>query len=135
MTRRGKRQAALALAFAAVAAPALGPAGGRAAEALAKLGHGRWVVRSASQAAVDHSVCLGDPAQLFQLEHGIKGCSQQLLAQDERKATAEYVCPGRGFGHTSIRFETTTTATIETQGMIDGRPFAYRATARKLSDC
>jgi hypothetical protein len=132
----GKDRAALALALAAaLAAPALGFAGSRAAQALAKLEHGRWRIHSLSQAAVDRSLCLGDAALLFQIEHGAGGCSQQLLAQKERAATVEYVCPGRGFGHTSIRIETPTTAIIETQGMIDGRPFAYRATAKKLSDC
>jgi hypothetical protein len=135
MWRWGKVQAALALAFAVAAAPALALAGGRAADALAKLEHGRWQVRSASQAAVQHSVCLGDPALLFQVEHGPRGCSQQLLKTDERNATVEYVCPGRGFGHTTVRMETSTTATIDTQGFVDGHPFSYRATARKLSNC
>jgi hypothetical protein len=131
----GTRKGWAALALALAAGPALALAANRAAEALAKLEHGRWLVRSASQASVDRAVCLGDPALLFQVEHGDKGCSQQLVKADERGATVEYVCPGRGFGHTSIRVETPTTATIETQGFVDGRPFAYRAVARKLSDC
>jgi hypothetical protein len=131
----GPRGAALAFAAAALAAPALAIAGSRAADALAKLEQGRWLVRSTSQAVLERSFCLGDPALLFQLEHGAKGCSQRLVHTDERGATVEYVCPGRGFGHTSVRIETSKAATIETQGFVDGRPFAYRATARKLSGC
>jgi hypothetical protein len=125
----------LALGLAVAAGPALALAGGGVADALAKLEHGRWQVRSASQAAVQHSLCLGDPTLLFQLEHGLRGCSQQIVGADERRATVEYVCPGRGFGHTTVRVETSTTATIDTQGFVDGHPFSYRATARKLSDC
>jgi hypothetical protein len=130
---RGLRWSALALAFAA--GPALAFAGSRAAEALAKLEQGRWLVRSASQAEIQRSVCLGDPALLFQIEHGEKGCSQQLVHSDERGGTVEYVCPGRGFGRTSVRIETGKVAMIDTQGFVDGRPFAYRAIARKLSGC
>ncbi|MBV9931779.1 MAG: hypothetical protein JO013_12655 [Alphaproteobacteria bacterium] len=133
MWRWGTRPGALALVVAAV--PVLALAGGRAADALAKLEHGRWLVRSASQASLERAVCLGDPALLFQIEHGAAGCRQQLVEADARGATVEYVCSGRGFGHTSIRIETSKAATIETQGFVDGRPFSYRATARKLSEC
>jgi hypothetical protein len=131
----GKRKGSAALALAMVAVPVLALAADRAADALAKLEHGRWMVRSASQAALQRAVCLGDPALLFQIEHGATGCTQRLVQADSRGGTVEYVCAGRGFGHTSIRVETPTTATIETQGFVDGRPFSYRATARKLSVC
>jgi hypothetical protein len=134
MFGRGKKWGALALA-AAAATPVLAYAGGSAADALAKLEHGRWLVRSASQASLERSLCIGDPALLFQIEHGAAGCRQQVLKSDAAGATVEYVCPGRGFGHTSVRVETSKAATIETQGFVDGRPFSYRATARKLSDC
>ena len=124
-----------ALAAAALAAPALALAAGRAADALAKLERGRWLIRSANQAALERQICVRDQAVLFQVEHGPNGCRQELVEEKENRATVEYVCPGRGFGHTSVRIESSKTATIETQGFIDGRPFAYRATARKLSDC
>jgi hypothetical protein len=132
---RGKGKAWAAFALAVVAVPVLALAAHPAADALAKLERGRWLVRSASQASLERAVCLGDPALLFQIEHGATGCTQQLVQGDGRGGTVEYVCPGRGFGRTSIRIETPTTAMIETQGFVDGRPFAYRATARKLSDC
>ena len=134
MWRWGKGTAALALA-AAAAAPALALAGSRAADALLKLEQGHWVIRSASQASLERSLCLGDRKLLFQIEHGAAGCRQELVQADERGATVEYVCPARGFSRTSVRVETSRAATIETQGFVDGRPFSYRATARKLSDC
>jgi len=134
MWRWGKGTGALALALAACV-PALALAGSRVAEALGGLEHGRWLVRSASQAALQRTVCLGDPKLLFQLEHGAAECRQEIVQADPTSATVEYVCPGRGFGHTSVRVETSKAATIETQGFIDGRPFSYRATARRLSDC
>jgi hypothetical protein len=135
MSGRGKKWGALALA-AAAAAPALAYAGGSAAaDALAKLEHGRWIVRSATQSSLQRAICLRDTTLLFQIEHGANGCRQQLVRTDSRGATVDYVCPGRGFGHTSVRVETSKAATIETQGFVDGRPFSYRATARKLSEC
>jgi hypothetical protein len=136
MRRWGTASRLSALVLALAAGPLLAFAGSRAGETLAGLEQGRWQVRGASQAAGDRAICLGDPALLFQIEHGAKGCTQQLVRTDVRGGgTVEYVCPGRGFGRTKVRVETPRAATIETQGMIEGRPFAYRATARKLSDC
>lgn len=133
MAGGGKKWSALALA---AAAPALAYAGGgAAADALAQLERGRWVIRSATQSSLQRAICLRDTALLFQIEHGPDGCTRQLVRTEPRGGTVDYVCPGRGFGHTSIRVETSKAATIETQGFIDGRPFSYRATARKLSEC
>lgn len=121
------------LAMAAMPALALAPDG--VSDALAKLEQGRWQIRSASQAAPTHSICLGDRALLLQIEHGSASCSRDVVQATATGVTADYTCPGRGFGHTTIRVETSRAATIETQGLINGRPFAYRANARKLSDC
>ena len=110
------------------------PLGARPA-LLGRLEPGQWVVKPYEQGAPQRSLCVRDPAALLQLEHG-GGCSQEVLAGESDRAIVEYGCGGnRGFGHTSIRLQTPRSATIDTQGMIDGRPFAYRAVARRSGGC
>jgi len=119
----------------AFAAPALALAYSGPGEALAKLERGRWLVRSAARGGVEHSICLGDPALLLQVEHGGAGCAHEWVRSEASGGAVQYTCPGHGFGRTDLRIETPRVATIDTQGLVDGRPFAYRATARKVSTC
>jgi hypothetical protein len=102
-------------------------------EAFSRLERGRWQLRDAEGGT--RSICLGSPTALIQLEHGAATCEQEILANDRGGATVQYSCPGRGFGHTSIRVETPRLARIDTQGLVDGRPFSYRAEARKVGSC
>ncbi len=101
--------------------------------AFSKLERGRWQLRDAEGAA--RSVCIGDPTALVQLEHEGVSCGQEVLASEAAGATVQYSCPGRGYGHTSIRVETPRLARIDTQGLVDGRPFSYRVEARKVGSC
>ncbi|HEX8572330.1 MAG TPA: hypothetical protein VF759_06230 [Allosphingosinicella sp.] len=103
-------------------------------EALAKLERGRWQVGPPAGGEA-RSICLGDPADFVQLEHRGIRCGQEILASEADEATVQYSCPGRGFGHTSIRVETPRLARIDTQGLVDGRPFAYRVEARRVGSC
>ena len=103
-------------------------------EALSKLESGRWQL-SRSDGTDARSLCLADPAALVQLEHEGVSCGQEVLASEAGAATVEYSCPGRGFGRTDIRVETPRLARIDTQGLVDGRPFAYRVEARKVGGC
>lgn len=102
-------------------------------EALAKLEPGRWQLSEADGAR--RSICVADPAALVQLEHEGATCEQEVLANEAGATTVEYSCPGRGFGRTSIRVETPRLARIDTQGLADGSPFAYRVEARKVGAC
>ena len=131
---RGRlRWGALGLAgFLAVAAPVFAFALPDL-EALAQLERGRWQLRDS--AGQPRLLCLGDPTVLIQLEHGGISCEQEIVTSDKSGATVQYTCPGRGFGHTSIRIETPRLARIDTQGLADGRPFSYRAEARKIGTC
>ncbi|HYJ84204.1 MAG TPA: hypothetical protein VEW26_15330 [Allosphingosinicella sp.] len=118
--------------LAAVAAPVLALAVPEL-EGLARLERGRWQLRDS--AGQSRSICLGDPAVLFQLEHDGLSCDREVISSDKNGATAQYTCPGRGFGHTTIRVETPRLARIDTQGLADGRPFSYRSEARKVGTC
>lgn len=129
---RGRlRWGALGLAgLLAVAAPVFAfPA----LEALSKLERGRWLLRD--DAGEPRSICLANPRALVQLEHAGVSCAQEVIANEAGGATVQYSCPGRGFGHTSIRVETPRLARIDTQGLVDGRPFSYRTEARRVGNC
>ena len=102
-------------------------------ESFARLEQGRWELRDA--AGPPRSICLRDPTAFVQLEHSGVSCEQEVVAGDKSGATVQYSCPGRGYGHTSIRIETPRLARIDTQGLIDGRPFSYRVEARKVGSC
>lgn len=133
-SRSKSRWGALALAGAALlASPGLGLVTGSLA-ALSQLERGRWQIVDA-EGGERHAVCIGDPMQLVRLEHRRLACSQELISADSTGGTVQYSCPGRGFGHTSIRVETPRLARIDTQGLLDGRPFAYRAAARRVGAC
>jgi hypothetical protein len=121
--------------FTALAAAAL-PAALVAAndDPLALLETGKWSVKS-NDGSSARELCLGDPVQLVRLEHAGMACRDESVAGEPRGATIQYSCPGHGYGHTTLRIETPRVATIETQGLVDGRPFAYRGTARKLGPC
>jgi hypothetical protein len=102
-------------------------------EAFSKLERGRW--RLSDSAGAPRAICLGDPTALIQLEHKGVSCEQEVVASDKAGVTVQYSCPGRGFGHTSVRVETPRLARIDTQGLVDGRPFSYRAEARRVGAC
>jgi hypothetical protein len=123
------------MAAATLAVPVLAFAYAGPGEALSKLERGRWLVHSAARGGIERSVCLGEPALLLQVEHGAAGCAHEWVRSEAAGGAVQYTCPGRGFGRTELRIETSKVATIDTQGLVDGRPFAYRATARKVSEC
>jgi hypothetical protein len=131
---RGRlRWGALGLAgLAAVAAPVLAlavPGLG----VLDQLERGRYELRQAG--GETRSICLGDPNLLVQLEHEGLSCEREIMSGAKGSATVQYTCPGRGYGHTSIRIETPRLARIDTQGLADGKPFSYRVEARKTGPC
>jgi hypothetical protein len=103
-------------------------------EALSHLERGRWQIQDMA-GGPPSSVCVRDSAAFVQLEHRGVDCGQEVLASEASAATIQYTCPGRGFGHTSIRVETPRLARIDTQGLVDGRPFSYRVEAKKTGSC
>jgi hypothetical protein len=117
-----------------VAAPfALAAAATPSTDPLAGLESGKWIVKTAD--VPERALCLGDPAQLVRLEHPAGDCRLETLASGGSTRIVQYSCPGHGYGHTTLRIETPRVATIDTQGLSDGRPFSYRAIARKVGPC
>ncbi len=123
-------------AVAALAAPASSQRGG-AVSALGKLQPGLWQLRVLGTAtpARPAPVCIGDPTVLAQIQHRNTPCSRLVVAQNDEGATVHYTCPAGGYGQTSLRVETPRLVQIDTQGIADNVPFAYRAEARLVGQC
>ncbi|MDT9599849.1 hypothetical protein [Sphingosinicella rhizophila] len=104
--------------------------------ALSRLEKGRWQLSDPADAKAQFdSVCLGDPMRLIKLEHSDVNCSEEVVASGPNSASIHYICPGRGFGRTNIRVETSRLVKIDTQGRANNRPFAYRVEGRRVGSC
>ena len=132
-----RRRARFALG-AAIAVSAAAAAAGAASKvsALARLEPGLWQLRDLdAPKAAQQSVCIADPILLMQLRHRSAPCTRLVVAEGERDAIVHYTCPASGYGQTALRVETPRLAQIDTQGIIDNRPFALRAEARRVGPC
>lgn len=104
--------------------------------ALAALSPGQWQLRDVDNAARPlPNLCLGDVGQLIQLEHRGQPCARIVIDATQDRATIHYTCPGAGFGRTTLRVDTPRLVRIDTQGLADNAPFAYRAEARRVGAC
>jgi hypothetical protein len=102
----------------------------------ARLEPGLWELREfGNPAAPRRSLCLADPQVLMQIEHRGMPCTSVVLADRRESATVHYTCPASGYGRTSVRWMSPRLITVDTQGIRDNRPFAYRADARRLRNC
>jgi hypothetical protein len=111
-------------------------AGRGAPKALAQLQPGLWEIRDLdNKDAQVRSICLADPVALVQLGHSGAECSRLLVEDNANASTVSYTCSKGGFGRTSVRVETPRLARIDTQGIADQAPFAFRAQARRLGAC
>ena len=130
-----KGRAAVLGALVAIAVPAMAQGGQRLA-AISKLEPGLWQLRDLDRSsATPQSICVADPAMLMQVQHRNSPCSRLVVANRADGATVHYTCPANGFGQTSVRVETSHLARIDTQGIRDNEPFAYRAEARRVGAC
>jgi hypothetical protein len=105
-----------------------------ATDMLAKLQRGQWTV-TMRDGGSPRAICLGDAAQLVQLQHGRSACSRFVVEDAADKVTVQYTCRGNGYGRTSIRKETNSLVQIESQGIANGLPFQFRAEARRTGAC
>ena len=112
-----------------------GSAASASPAALSPLRPGLWTLRQAGAGQMPQRLCVSDPAQFIQVRHQGNVCSRLVLADQGHDATIHYSCPGAGWGRTELRVESATSLRIDTQGIADNAPFAYRAEARRDGDC
>ncbi len=130
-------QAGLAALLALLALTAFAaPQGGGQLAALARLQPGQWQLRDLEAPATPpRAICVTDPAVLIQLEHRGTPCSRLVITNAAGLATVHYTCAAGGFGRTAIRVETPRLAVVDTQGIAENAPFAYRFEARRVGAC
>jgi len=102
---------------------------------LDRLDHGNWELRMRGVGNGVESICLDNGRKLIQLRHPAEKCSSVIVDDTMTEVTVQYTCPGRGYGRTSIRRETSKLAQIDSQGIANGLPFAFSAEARWVGVC
>ena len=121
-----------------LAVPALGIAAPSLAQAslamLDSLDSGAWEVRFRDGSAA-RKLCLRNGRELIQLRHAQSGCNRFVVEDGQAEVTVQYTCPGNGYGRTNIRKESSALVQIDSQGIVDGRPFQFSAEARRTGTC
>jgi hypothetical protein len=131
-SRMIRRLAPLGLAVALVAIPLAG----YSAELgmLDSLAKGAWNLHL-RDGGEDQRICLRDGREFIQLRHKQAGCSRFVVEDTANEVVVQYTCRGNGYGRTSIRREGSDVVQIESQGIIDGAPFAMSGEARRNGSC
>lgn len=114
----------------ATGASAEAPAPG---SALGRVSPGQWEVLE--PAATPVLLCVRDPQDLARLRHIGAQCRNFVVENTLRRATVHYECPGKGYGQTTLRVQTAGQATLDSQGVEAGVPFAFTAQARRVGPC
>lgn len=102
---------------------------------LDRLERGNWQLRMRGAGGDVESICIDNARKLIQLRHKSDRCSSVIVDDTQTEVTVQYTCPGRGYGRTHIRRETSRLAQIDSQGIANGLPFAFAAEARRVGDC
>jgi hypothetical protein len=103
--------------------------------ALQGIESGQWVLKESSDASDVRKLCITNPAALIQLRHGSAQCSHFVVENSAQVATVHYTCPGHGYGRTTVSVETPRLIRVDTQGVLDGAPFAEEFEGRKTGTC
>ena len=101
---------------------------------LDSLTKGAWNLRTREDGA-QQRICVRDGRELIQIRHKQPGCSRFVVEDGADHVVVQYTCRGNGYGRTSIRREASGLVQIESQGIIDGAPFALSGEARHGGAC
>ena len=101
---------------------------------LDSLDKGGWELRY-RDGATPRKVCVRSGRELIQLRHNEGGCNRFVVEDGKNEVTVQYTCRGNGYGRTNIRKEGSGLVQIDSQGIVDGRPFQFSAEARHTGRC
>ena len=101
---------------------------------LGSLTKGSWTVRNRDDGS-QQRICVRTGRELIQLRHKQPGCSQFVVDDKPNEVVVQYTCRGNGYGRTSIRREGSGLVQIDSQGIINGAPFAFKAEGRHSGSC
>lgn len=124
----------LRLTMAGLIATASVAAGAVQLAALANVTPGEWELKEIG-GTQRKAICVADPVQLLQIQHGAANCTRNVLDSDAKAVTVHYTCNGGGNGRTTLTVRSPQAFKLETQGMAGGAPFAVDYEAKRLGDC
>lgn len=111
---------------------------GDTGDLLQTLERGLWQLRAigggASGVANDR-LCVGDPKQLVQIQHGGTVCTHYVVKSTPTTVTISYSCKGAGQGLTTIRKENGRLIHIQSQGIRNSAPFSFSVEGRRAGAC
>lgn len=100
-----------------------------------QLEKGQWTLTERGHPAPWRTICFGRMSEMLRPVHRSGDCNQFVIENKPNRATIHYSCTGTGHGHTIIRRETSRLVQIETQGIVNGRPFDHSIEARRTGSC
>ena len=121
----------IALPLGMLAAPAVAQSSLAMLDSLTK---GGWELRDRDTGAT-RKICVRSGREMIQLRHTESGCSRFVVEDGRSEVTVQYTCRGNGYGRTNIRKESADLVQIDSQGIVDGRPFQFSAEARRTGAC
>lgn len=133
MPRPARLALTLAASLAASAVPALADA--PVSALLGRIELGGWDLRVREAGGQVERICVREPERLIQLRHPGAACQRIIVEETASLVTVQYTCPGRGYGRTTIRMESSRLVQIDTQGTAGGLPFAFAAEGRRMGAC
>lgn len=101
---------------------------------LDQLDSGAWELRPHGEGTT-RNLCLDSGRKLIQLKHPGLSCSSVVVEDQPNEVTVQYTCRGQGYGRTHVRRETNGLVQIDSQGIVDGRPFVFSAEGRRTGNC
>jgi hypothetical protein len=101
---------------------------------LSGLNKGEWTI-TFRDGTPSRQICVRDGTEFIQLQHTVQTCSRFVIEDNATEVTVQYTCRGNGYGRTTIRRETGALVQIDTQGIVDGRPFDLSTEARRTGSC
>ena len=103
--------------------------------ALAPASGGLWEVSRSASGHNPTRICVATPDLLAQFEHRQQRCTRTVVSDSGAETLISYNCPGGGFGQSKVTLITPRTLRIDTQGISNNAPFAYRFEARRTGAC
>jgi hypothetical protein len=105
---------------------------------LQSIERGMWQLRAiggGSSNALASQLCVADPKQLVQIQHGATACSHFVVRSTPNTVTISYSCKGAGQGLTTIRKESGRLIHIQSQGIKNSAPFSFSVEGRRAGVC
>lgn len=96
---------------------------------------GLWEVSRSATGGSAVRQCVPDLAALAQWEHRGGACTRVVLSQTRTELVIHYTCAAGDFGRARMTVVTPRSLRMETQGIHDGEPFAYKLYARRRGNC